>query len=477
MSVVSLSAHRRTRFNRASLGGDDGIEIPSLITIVNTTQASNNNNFTIAYPGGWEDQDVGYLFVTAGNALLTSITAGWTQISSNTASLSVGYIYRRVLVPGDTDPVSLQFDTVTGHGALFVVLRGMDLTAFEDVAIINQGNNFSSTVPGTTVSPVTDSAALFTFARRGNSNNPPTMVATNNFQEVVAGFACGSNAAMTVAQNKPVLIGNYTTPSWSFQSGFSAVDHLVIRPRPAGNEKFLYTGAYQEYVVGPSTTDIRVIADGAEGGTEYALSTAGKGARVICDVAVTPAEVLRVYVGGTGQDAPIISTNPTTGGFNGGGDGRNGAGAGGGATDIRRAPYALADRLVVAGGGGGSGCNNGPGTGAGGNGHTPTGVNGGNGLSGPTGGGGGGSGAGGAAGTGVSNGTAGALGTGGNGGSDTRGGGGGGGGHYGGGGGGSSGGGTAGGGGGGGSGLSTGVNETLTSGHRSGNGLLQIEAL
>lgn len=45
------------------------------------------------------------------------------------------------------------------------------------------------------------------------------------------------------------------------------------------------------------------------------------------------------------------------GGYNGGGLGGVGAGAGGGggATDIRRSPYGLVDRVLIAGGGGGRG--------------------------------------------------------------------------------------------------------------------------
>lgn len=48
------------------------------------------------------------------------------------------------------------------------------------------------------------------------------------------------------------------------------------------------------------------------------------------------------------------------GGYNGGGASsstRNFTGSGGGASDVRVAPYALANRLVVAGGGGGAGYN------------------------------------------------------------------------------------------------------------------------
>lgn len=236
---------------------------------------------------------------------------------------------------------------------------------------------------------------------------------------------------------------------------------------------FAYTGNYSEFIVPAGVTAIQVDLYGAEGGPSSGLvaGSGGNGGRVKCDLTVVPLELLRVYVGGQ----PTGATTYSTGGFNGGADSGqsvNGVGGGGGgATDVRRSPYGLADRLVVAGGGGGCGGNdNKVNLGHGG---TPTGAQGSVSDYGGAGGGGGGTAsAGGAGGTGATAGLAGALGLGGQGSpGNSRAGGGGGGGRYGGGGGGASAsGGTSGAGGGGGSGLSTGVNETLESGVRTGAG-------
>lgn len=152
---------------------------------------------------------------------------------------------------------------------------------------------------------------------------------------------------------------------------------------------FTYTGSHQSFVVPVGVTSIEVDLYGAAAGA------ARFGNRVKGTLAVTPGDTLRIYVGGTG-------------GFNGGA-----SPGGGGATDIRATPYALADRLMVAGGAGAFGLNGlnntggattGGGASAGGNGGT------------------GGSGAGGTAGAAGSNdvpgtaGTAGSLGNGGAGG-------------------------------------------------------------
>lgn len=198
------------------------------------------------------------------------------------------------------------------------------------------------------------------------------------------------------------------------------------------------------------TVNLRGAAGGAgEGGYRSPVATVDGWV-----VAVTPGETLRVICGGIGGDATVETAG--AGGYNGGGDGgyvwdgiptgRFGSGGGGGATDIRRSPFGLSDRLLVAGGGGGGGAN---GASIGGAGGYPAGDAGG----GPRAGGGGTASAGGTAGVGdVGNGSPGALGVGGAGAAVSfRGGGGGGGGYYGGGGGGESGSGTAGGGGGGGS--------------------------
>ncbi|OYX40712.1 hypothetical protein B7Y94_06075 [Candidatus Saccharibacteria bacterium 32-49-12] len=79
---------------------------------------------------------------------------------------------------------------------------------------------------------------------------------------------------------------------------------------------------------------------------------AGNGAVMSGSISVVPEEVLYVYIGGQGT--------LTTGGWNGGGSPGSGttyqSGGGGGATDIRRSPYELVDRLIVAGGGGGTSC-------------------------------------------------------------------------------------------------------------------------
>ena len=130
---------------------------------------------------------------------------------------------------------------------------------------------------------------------------------------------------------------------------------------------FSYTGSVETWTVPAGVTSIIVTAQGAIGGLNSDEITypdrPGYGARVRATMAVTPGQVLSIYVGGQGSDGNTLAGG--SGGYNGGGaGGYNGAGSiagggGGGATDIRLGGNALTDRILVAAGGGGAGaiCN------------------------------------------------------------------------------------------------------------------------
>ncbi len=109
---------------------------------------------------------------------------------------------------------------------------------------------------------------------------------------------------------------------------------------------FAYTGAEEPWTVPAGITSLAVTLEGAQGGSSYAANT-NYGGKLEATLAVTPGDVLHLYVGG--------QPTGTAGGFNGGGNGESGGRGGGGATDVRRGGNALADRVLVAGGGGGAG--------------------------------------------------------------------------------------------------------------------------
>jgi Glycine rich protein len=115
---------------------------------------------------------------------------------------------------------------------------------------------------------------------------------------------------------------------------------------------------------------------GAQGGSSatspLGTRAGGLGGKASATIAVITGDTPQVNVGGKGGDG--AGSAGGDGGSNGGGDGGDGliaAGAGGGASDVRRdtdasGDFALAERIIVAGGGGGGGGFAGGGGGAGG---------------------------------------------------------------------------------------------------------------
>jgi hypothetical protein len=123
----------------------------------------------------------------------------------------------------------------------------------------------------------------------------------------------------------------------------------------AQSSTFTYTGSAQTFTVPACVSSIQVDVYGGKGGNNGTY-LGGNGGRVQATIPVTPGEVLEIRVGALGVNTSV--SNPSV--YNGGGGvfsyiSGGTAGTGGGATDIRRAPYTNADRLVVAGGGGGGG--------------------------------------------------------------------------------------------------------------------------
>jgi PKD-like domain/GEVED domain/Secretion system C-terminal sorting domain len=134
-----------------------------------------------------------------------------------------------------------------------------------------------------------------------------------------------------------------------------------------------FTGSMQTYTVPCGVTSITINAygaqggDGAVGGNSVQGGVGALGGYSSGTLAVTPGQVLNIFVGGAG-------TIPA-GGFNGGGNGgAQNAGGGGGATDVRIGGTAESNRILTAGGGGGGGrggCHEGSASGGiGGNGGT-----------------------------------------------------------------------------------------------------------
>lgn len=166
---------------------------------------------------------------------------------------------------------------------------------------------------------------------------------TNNNTAIGLGAGGAGNIPSFVATNSG------TTP---------IVATIVVSADEINNEEtnlvFNYTGEVQTFVVPAGVTSINIEAKGAQGaagnvGTSGAVGgPGGLGGSASGTLAVTPGQILNLYVGGAGSGQ--------AGGYNGGANGgTQDAGGGGGASDVRIGGTAESDRVISAGGGGGGG--------------------------------------------------------------------------------------------------------------------------
>jgi hypothetical protein len=454
------------------------------------------------------------IFTYTGGTQSFVVPAGVTKVSVNAVGAAGGLgrppsLYRGFGLPASSSP-ALPSGWAAGDGHLVVCQETYTSTP---TVTVPSGWTFLGSGSGLNGSTVSRISVWFRTAQSGDS--APAFSSTNGLASFQCyGFRDPTGASVTVTSSVVTDGRNFTSPAagWTGPtapaptSGRHRAVLLTLNGTVAGSDWTnnnttaaggVTTNLYSTDSVpgSPSPTPSINSTTAVLGGITFTLSAgaavttpAGAGAQVQCDLSVTPGDVLRVMVGGKGQGGSALST--AAGGSNGGGgtlgvggNGGIGGGGGGGATSEVHNDFAVGSgslvRYIVAAGGGGDGAYGTGGTagGSGGDGGT-IGTNGAAAAAGTGNGGAGASGAtGGSGGTGTSNGNSGTNGTtssGGAGGNGGDRGGGGGAGYAGGGGGAGSGSTQGGGGGGGGSSLGTGVNETITDGVGTGDGLVII---
>ncbi len=223
------------------------------------------------------------------------------------------------------------------------------------------------TVSITYTSPFCVSARIPVTYQAGPVSNPSAQAINANCGDTIQLSATGSTGffewfdAPTAGNSLGInanITQNFVTNSDTFYV------EAITDPNPSGTLTFNYTGGVQNWTVPAGVFSVSFDVAGAQGGSNQ-WSQGGNGGRITGDLAVTPGQLLRIYVG----------QQPTsqTGGWNGGGNGWDTWGrGGGGGSDIRIGGTSLADRVVAAGAGGGAGyacgTNSEPGGAGGGNG-------------------------------------------------------------------------------------------------------------
>jgi hypothetical protein len=312
------------------------------------------------------------------------------------ASAAIGTI-NACLGTASADPALQQFTTnAAGLTADITVTAPtnfeVSLTAASGFGASITVTQVAGTVPVTTIY-VRSAASAPTGAIAGNVTL--TSAGATNVDVAVTGAI--TNATVNVVSNQALCVGASTT-AVNFTGTAGAYDWINSTPAiglaasGTGNiasftatnagttplvgtitvtpstttpvtttQTFNYTGGMQTWTVPAGVTSITIDAVGAGGGTgangnssggPTAGGVGGKGSKASGTLAVTPGQVLNIFVGGAGATP--------TGGFNGGANGGNvNAGGGGGASDVRVGGVAAANRVIVgagAGGGGRGGC-------------------------------------------------------------------------------------------------------------------------
>ncbi len=295
--------------------------------------------------------------------------SNWGGISGATCSavsqtMEVDFFYSTACSSTSTVTVTVNPLPVTSAGSNVAICTGSSTT------LTGSGATTYTWSPSAGLSSTTGASVVAS----------PTV--TTTYTAIGSSLGCSTPSNVTVTVNALPTIAFGTMPqicagATSANLGFTGATDAITK-----SVTINYTGAMQPWTVPAGVTSIIVDALGANGGLDnngITFDTAGRGGRVQATLAVTPGQVLNIFVGGQGNDGtPAVAGS---GGYNGGGSGVNvygsfSGGGGGGATDIRIGGIALADRVIVAGGGGGAGLDCGLGADNGGNGGGTTGADG-----------------------------------------------------------------------------------------------------
>lgn len=355
--------------------------VPGTATVNNLNSISicANTNFSLNTAGTTIGNGVTYQWQGA-----STNTGPWTNISGGTTrpfvtSSSTNIWYRMIATVTQTG----QIDSTNAIGVVIApltpptangttVICGSTPTLFASGSTgsyewytASTGGSPVATTPSFTTPNLTVNTTYFVEAFVGSCRSvrtavPITVTPVSSPSAAPATINCGASTSLVATGST----GTYawfaastggtalsTSPSFTTPLLTTTTTYFVeaLSGVISGAQTLTFTGGMQTFTVPSGVFSINVDARGAAGGTATS-GTGGLGGRVQATLAVTPGQVLNIFVGGT--------TTSTTGGYNGGGSASNfNMRGGGGATDIRTGGTALANRILVAAGGGGAGSN------------------------------------------------------------------------------------------------------------------------
>jgi len=341
--------------------GVTGAWAANVVTISGTPTASGTFNYTVTLTGGCGT-------VTA--------TGSINVITSNTITLTSAFGTDNQTVCNNSPITNITYATTGATGASFSGLPAGVTGAWAANVVTISG---TPTAAGTFNYTVTLTGGCGTVTATGSIlvGEIPTVNTVSN-QTVCNGSA---TTAVNFTGTPAGVIFNWTNstpsiglaasgtgniPSFTATNATAAPVTATVTVTPvtsypggaAASTTLNYNGAMQTFTVPAGVTSIEIEtwgaqgANGSQGGSVTCPGgTGGRGGYAKGTLAVTPGQVLNIFVGGAASGG--------NGGFNGGGTtattGAARAGGGGGATDVRAGGTALANRVIVAAGGGGGG--------------------------------------------------------------------------------------------------------------------------
>ncbi len=356
-----------TTYNVAVTGmGASGTVIATIPAGVCQNSSAQTNNASTS-----TDNTVTYnLVVAAPTVTINQAAAQPDPTSASTINFTV--VFDQIVTGFATGDVTLSgtagatTGTVTGSGTTYnVAVTGMTGSGTV-IATVPAGVCQNASAQANLASTSTDNTVTYNAPAGCTSVDPvPNQTVCNNSPTAAVTFTSATpGTTFSWVNNTPSIglaaSGTGNIPSFIATNATAAPVTATVIVTPVltvvtpTTTTFNFTGGAQTFTVPAGVSSINITTLGAEGGAGAiggngsAGGAGGRGSRATGTLAVTPGQVLTIFVGGAGG-AP-------TAGFNGGGTGGNAnSGGGGGASDVRFPGASSADRIIVAGGGAGGG--------------------------------------------------------------------------------------------------------------------------
>ena len=215
------------------------------VTIVGSDvfTGTNPESWTHTLPGGYVAGDVGWVFVTSDQAVVTlsADTAGWVELvqtSETDGRDRTIAVYRKVLGGSESNPQFSEAGDNEETVSFLVVLRGVDNTTPEDISLVVEFGTNEFTTAHAAFTPVTDNAAAFLFHAIYDAEAPATLVVPSGWSEEDQDLTFSFGASILAYDLDLGTAGLVTPGAWQHTfatDGNKDVTRVTLVVRPAAD--------------------------------------------------------------------------------------------------------------------------------------------------------------------------------------------------------------------------------------------------